>query len=145
MGTRRSKPPPKPAKKEPVRVLVVDDFEDNRLMYAEYLVHVGYSVETAVGVDAISKARKFCPAVVIMDLSLPRMDGWEATRIMKSDPATKGAHIVAVTGHGEPKYIERAREAGADDFLLKPCLPAVVAEKVAAFLESAPKSRTKNR
>jgi len=122
-------------------ILVVDDLEDSRAMYAEFLRHVGYRVETAAdGRTAVTKARSLMPAIVIMDLSLPVMDGWEATRLLKSDPATAHMYILAVSGHGEQPYVERAMQAGATAFLTKPCLPSEIASKVEECL-SAPAAR----
>jgi two-component system, cell cycle response regulator DivK len=105
-------------------VLVVDDFEDSRFMYAEYLEATGFRVATAGdGEEALEKARALRPDAIVMDLSLPVLDGWEATRILKSDLATSSICIIALTGHGEPAFVKRARDAGCDHFALKPCSP----------------------
>src|SRR5690349_4680948 len=102
-------------------------------MYAEYLRYSGYRVACAEnGEQAVEMARSLSPRVIVMDLSLPVMDGWEATRILKTDPATRDIWIVAVTGHGEPQYIERARAAGVDDFALKPLTPDQLLTKIRA-------------
>ena len=86
-------------------VLVVDDFEDNRAMYVEYLQFQGLRVAEAVnGEEAVERAIALLPAVIIMDLSLPVMDGWEATRRIKGDPRTKHIKVVALTGHAEPAH-----------------------------------------
>ena len=112
-------------------VLVVDDYEDNRLMYAEYLEFCGYRVETAVdGHGAIDKARRLLPAVIAMDMSLPLLDGWEATRILKADVATRSIVIIAVTGHSEAMHIARAKVVGCDHFLTKPFLPQALAKLI---------------
>jgi CheY-like chemotaxis protein len=116
-------------------VLVVDDFEDNRAMYAEYLVYSGYDVEQAAnGVEAIERAQKLLPDVIVMDLSLPVMDGWEATRRLKRDDATKHIPVIALTGHALAGHSQGAREAGCDDFLAKPCLPEALVERVQKFV-----------
>jgi two-component system, cell cycle response regulator DivK len=118
-------------------ILVVDDLEDSRAMYSEYLEHVGYRVDTAAdGASAVQKARALLPAAIIMDLSLPVMDGWEATRTLKSDPKTSHITILTVSGHGEPPYRDRAMEAGASAFLIKPCLPSEVANAVEECLSA---------
>ena len=111
-------------------VLVVEDYQDAREMYAAYLQFSGYDVaEAANGVEAIEKTRDLLPDIVLMDLALPRMDGWEATRLLKGDPRTKDIPIVALTGHALAGHAEGAREAGCDAFVTKPCLPdALVAE-----------------
>lgn len=125
----------KTKKAEPPLVLVVDDFEDNRVMYAEYLQFNGYRVEEAVnGEEAVSRTKELLPAVVVMDLSLPVMDGWEATRRIKADPSTKHIKVIALTGHAEPAHAKKALEAGCDDFVPKPCLPADLLAKVRGHL-----------
>ena len=111
-------------------VLVVEDYQDAREMYAAYLQFSGFDVaEAANGVDAVAKTRELLPDIVLMDLALPQMDGWEATRQLKGDPATRHIPIVALTGHALAGHAEGARQAGCDAFVTKPCLPdALVAE-----------------
>ena len=111
-------------------VLVVEDYQDAREMYAAYLQFSGYEVAEAVdGVQAIEKAVELLPDIILMDLALPKMDGWEATRQLKSDPRTSHIPIVALTGHALAGHAERAKKAGCDAFVTKPCLPdALVAE-----------------
>lgn len=111
-------------------VLIVDDFADNREMYAEYLRFAGFRVEEAAsGQEALERAHANPPDAAIMDLSLPEMDGWEATRRLKLDERTKHIPIVALTGHALAGHAEGARQAGCDAFVTKPCLPdALVAE-----------------
>jgi CheY-like chemotaxis protein len=116
-------------------ILVVDDFEDNRAMYAEYLKHAGYRViEAADGREAVARTRELRPQVVVMDLSLPVMDGWEATRVLKSDARTCATPIIALTGHALAGHSQGAREAGCDAFLAKPCLPKTLLEKIRSIL-----------
>jgi two-component system cell cycle response regulator DivK len=106
-------------------ILVVDDFEDNREMYTQFLRFSGYRVAEAVdGVEALDKAATLKPDLIVMDLSLPRMDGWEATRRLKKDPATNHIPVVALTGHALAGHAEGARAAGCDSFVTKPCIPA---------------------
>jgi CheY-like chemotaxis protein len=111
-------------------VLVVDDFLDAREMYAEYFSFAGFRVAQASdGAEAVAKAFELIPDVVLMDLSLPGMDGWEATRRLKADPRTMHIPVIAVTGHALTGFSESAAEAGCDAFVTKPCLPdALVAE-----------------
>ena len=111
-------------------VLVVEDYQDAREMYAAYLQFSGFEVaEAGNGIEAIEKTRELLPDIVLMDLALPRMDGWEATRRLKNDELTKHIPIVALTGHALAGHAEGAREAGCDAFVTKPCLPdALVAE-----------------
>ena len=111
-------------------VLVVEDYQDAREMYAAYLQFSGYRVaEAANGIEAIEKTLELMPDIILMDLALPKMDGWEATRRLKSDERTKDIPVVALTGHALAGYAESARQAGCDSFVTKPCLPdALVAE-----------------
>jgi two-component system, cell cycle response regulator DivK len=111
-------------------VLVVEDYQDAREMYAAYLQFSGFEVaEAGNGIEAIEKTRELLPDIVLMDLALPRMDGWEATRRLKNDDRTKHIPVVALTGHALAGHAEGAREAGCDAFVTKPCLPdALVAE-----------------
>jgi CheY-like chemotaxis protein len=105
-------------------VLVVDDFQDNREMYCEYLAFAGFRViEAANGQQAVNQAFEKLPDVIIMDLSLPVMDGWEATRLLKKDARTRTIPVVALTGHALAGHSKGARDAGCDAFLAKPCLP----------------------
>ncbi|HYT68360.1 MAG TPA: response regulator [Vicinamibacterales bacterium] len=111
-------------------VLVVEDYQDAREMYAAYLQFSGFEVaEAGNGIEAIEKTLELLPDIVLMDLALPRMDGWEATRRLKNDDRTRHIPIVALTGHALAGHAEGAREAGCDAFVTKPCLPdALVAE-----------------
>jgi CheY-like chemotaxis protein len=111
-------------------VLVVEDYQDAREMYAAYLSFSGFRVAEATnGVEAIEKAVELMPDIILMDLALPRMDGWEATRRLKGDERTKHIPIVALTGHALAGHADGARQAGCDAFVTKPCLPdALVAE-----------------
>jgi two-component system cell cycle response regulator DivK len=111
-------------------VLVVEDYQDAREMYAAYLTFSGYRVAEATnGIEAIEKTIELMPDIILMDLALPRMDGWEATRRLKLDERTKHIPIVALTGHALAGHAEGARQAGCDAFVTKPCLPdALVAE-----------------
>src|SRR6516162_9935826 len=84
----------------PPTILVVDDFDDNRQMYAEFLGYSGFKViEASNGVEAVDKATDALPDVIVMDLSLPVLDGWEATRRLKADARTRHIPVLALTGH----------------------------------------------
>jgi CheY-like chemotaxis protein len=118
-------------------VLVVDDFADNREMYSEYLGFSGYRViEARNGVEAIEQAVAKKPDIIIMDLSLPVMDGWEATRRLKADERTRGIPVVALTGHALAGHSKGAKEAGCDSFLAKPCLPDQLVAEIRRMLQS---------
>ena len=127
---------------EPRLILVVDDFEDNRAMYTEYLTHAGYRVaEAADGREAVARTRELLPDVVVMDLSLPVMDGWAATRELKSDPRTRDVPVIALTGHALAGHSHDAKEAGCDEFLAKPCLPATLLQTIRATLAARRKNQ----
>jgi two-component system cell cycle response regulator DivK len=122
-----------PAKK---RVLVVDDFDDAREMYAEYLEFAGFQVDTARnGQEAVEKAQEASPDIILMDLSLPVMDGWEATRLIKQDSRTRDIPVMALSGHVLAGSESHAKEAGADEFVAKPCLPQDLENKIRNMLK----------
>jgi two-component system, cell cycle response regulator DivK len=116
-------------------VLVVDDFQDNREMFAEFLSLSGFRVaEASNGREAIDRAFELLPDVILMDLSLPELDGWEATRHLKHDARTAHIPIVALTGHALADHSREAKEAGCDAFLTKPCLPEVLVVEIRRML-----------
>ena len=117
-------------------VLVVEDYQDAREMYAAYLQFSGFAVaEAGNGVEAIEKTHELLPDIVLMDLALPRMDGWEATRRLKNDERTRHIPIVALTGHALAGHAEGARDAGCDAFVTKPCLPDALVAEIRRLLE----------
>jgi len=112
-------------------ILIVDDFLDNRQMYAEYLAFSGLRVEEAEnGHQALEKAFAMLPDLIVMDLSLPGIDGWEATRRLKADPRTKRIPVIALTGHALAGHSRGAMDAGCDAVIIKPCLPEHLLEEV---------------
>jgi two-component system cell cycle response regulator DivK len=118
-------------------ILVVDDYEDAREMYAEYLEFSGFRVaEARNGNDAIAQALLLRPDLILMDLSLPGMDGWEATKLLKADDRTKHIPVVALTGHALAGASEGARKAGCDSFVTKPCLPDELVVEVRRMLSA---------
>jgi two-component system cell cycle response regulator DivK len=120
-------------------VLVVEDYQDAREMYAAYLQFSGYDVvEAGNGLEAVEKTLDLLPDIVLMDLALPRMDGWEATRRLKSDERTRHIPIVALTGHALAGHAEGAREAGCDAFVTKPCLPDALVTEIKRLLDAPP-------
>ena len=109
-------------------ILVVDDTEDVRELYAEYFALRGYDViQAADGQQALHATFLDRPAIIIMDLDMPVMDGWAATRILKADARTKHVPIIVVTGNVMPERLRAAHEAGADAVLKKPCAPGALA------------------
>lgn len=130
-------------------ILLVDDFDDAREMYRDYLAFAGFRVETACdGREAVEMARALSPDLVLMDLSLPVVDGWEATRILKRDPATRHLLVVALSAHAMNADGDRARAAGCDGFIPKPCLPSDLVAQIRTFLKvrsDAPRRPRTNR
>jgi len=117
-------------------ILFVDDFEDARDLYAEYFVFRGFRVAIASnGTDAIAKAREFLPALVVMDLRMPGMDGFEATRLLKSDARTAAIPVIALTAHAFVDAQARATQAGCDDVVMKPCFPEELLIRVKKILK----------
>ena len=120
-------------------MLLVDDYPDAREMYSEYLQFSGFDVvEAANGVEALQQAVDAAPDIILMDLSLPVMDGWEATRRLKADSRTASPAsipVVALTGHALAGISEGARQAGCDAFVTKPCLPEDLVKEIRAVLE----------
>jgi CheY-like chemotaxis protein len=111
-------------------LLLVEDNEDNRIIYSTLLRHLGYEVVEAYdGLQAVELARTRHPDLILMDISIPQMDGWEATRVLRSDPSTRAIPIVALTAHALDDDRERAAQVGFTSYLAKPVEPrAVVAE-----------------
>jgi len=122
-------------------ILVVDDYQDAREMYAEYLQFSGFRVaEARNGNEAVAQAFSLRPDLILMDLSLPGMDGWEATRVLKADERTKHIPVVALTGHALAGASEGARKAGCDSFVTKPCLPDDLVVEVRRMLDTVKKA-----
>jgi two-component system cell cycle response regulator DivK len=127
-------------------VLVVDDYPDAREMYSEYLQFAGYDViEAANGMEALQKAVEGAPDIILMDLSLPVMDGWEATRRLKADKRTADIPVVALTGHALAGISEGAKKAGCDAFVTKPCLPEDLVKEIQRVLDEGPPGPKKTR
>jgi CheY-like chemotaxis protein len=117
-------------------VLIVDDYEEGREICAEYLAFRGYGVLTAEdGVEALAKSREHHPDVILMDLSLPRLDGWETTRRLKADAATADIPVIALTAHALSSARQKALEAGCDEVVTKPCIPKDLEEEVRRQLD----------
>ncbi|HEV8317034.1 MAG TPA: response regulator [Vicinamibacterales bacterium] len=121
-------------------ILVVDDYQDAREMYAEYLQFSGFRVaEARNGNEALEQAFALKPDLILMDLSLPGMDGWEATRQLKADERTQNIPVVALTGHALAGASDGAKRAGCDSFVTKPCLPDDLVVEVRRMLNAVSK------
>jgi CheY-like chemotaxis protein len=118
-------------------VLVVDDVDHGREIFAEYLEFRGFRVATAAdGLEALEKAFSLRPDIILMDLSLPGIDGWEATRRLKLDERTRGTPVIALTAHALASAHDKAREVGCDAVVTKPCLPRELEREVRHQLEA---------
>jgi CheY-like chemotaxis protein len=117
------------------KLLLVEDNEDNRIIYSTVLRHIGYTVIEALdGVQAIALARSELPDLILMDISIPEVDGWEATRILRADPATRDIPIIALTAHALADDRERATAVGFTSYLAKPVEPRAVAAEVRRWI-----------
>jgi CheY-like chemotaxis protein len=117
------------------KILLVEDNEMNRDMLSRRLARRGYEVVVAVdGREGVAKARAETPALVLMDMSLPVLDGWEATRELRADPATRSIPIIALTAHAMAGDREKALAAGCDDFDTKPIELERLLGKIEALL-----------
>ena len=117
------------------KILLVEDNEMNRDMLSRRLVKRGYEVVVAVdGREGVEKARSEAPALVLMDMSLPVLDGWEATRALRAEPATRAIPIIALTAHAMAGDREKALAAGCDDFDTKPIELERLLGKIEALL-----------
>jgi CheY-like chemotaxis protein len=119
----------------PATILLVEDNPDNRTIYGTILRHFGYTVaEAETGEDGIRVAREIHPALILMDVAMPGMDGWEATRILKGDADTASIPIIALTAHAMSEDRRRAEEVGCDGYLSKPVEPRRVVQEVERLL-----------
>jgi len=118
-------------------VLIVDDYSDAREMYADYFEVCGFRVAQACdGLEAIKKAREVLPDAILMDLSLPVLDGWEATRRLKQDERTRHIPVVALSGYASLEHSDDAKSAGCDAFVVKPCVPEELIRQVKRILQA---------
>lgn len=114
-----------------ITVLLVEDNEDNLAVYRTILDHVGYAVvEARDGEEGLARATAEKPDVILMDISIPKIDGWEVTRRLKAEDDTKGIPIIALTAHALDEDREKAFNVGCDGYLAKPIEPRRVVEEV---------------
>jgi two-component system, cell cycle response regulator DivK len=119
----------------PALILVVDDTEDNRTIFRMCLEDAGFRLDEAVdGLDALAHIERERPALVVMDLSMPVMDGWETTRRIKANPETRHIRVLVISGHASDDWVARAKEAGADDVAFKPCGPDDLVARIRQLL-----------
>jgi two-component system, cell cycle response regulator DivK len=120
------------------KVLLIEDNEENRDALSRHLRRRGYEVPIAVdGQEGVDVARAETPDLILMDMSLPILDGWQATRQLKAAPETRGIPIIALTAHAMAGDRERALEAGCDDYDTKPIeFPRLLAKIEAALAKT---------
>ena len=118
------------------KILLVEDNEMNRDMLSRRLLRNGYEVVLAMdGGEGLAKARAESPDLILMDMSLPGLDGWEATRQLKAEPGTRGIPVIALTAHAMAGDRQKALSAGCDDFDTKPVELPRLLTKIQALLQ----------
>ncbi|NUR35501.1 MAG: response regulator [Gemmatimonadaceae bacterium] len=127
-------------------VLIAEDFEDARELYRDYLEFSGFGVETAAnGREAVEMAGRLQPDLILMDASMPVLDGWQATRELKAGSSTHHIPVIALTAHAFDDARQQAKAAGCDGFITKPCLPDDLVAKVRSTLEGTGKRKSRVR
>jgi two-component system, cell cycle response regulator DivK len=117
-------------------VLIVEDDPHSQYVYEVFLEHKGFRVVSAgTGHEGLRLARELRPDVILMDVSIPGMDGWSATKLLKAEEETAGIPVIAITAHAFSKNREKAREVGCDVFLPKPCHPTQVLAEILQVLD----------
>lgn len=126
-------------------VLLAEDFEDARELYRDYLEFSGFDVHAVGnGREAVAQAIALQPDVILMDASMPVLDGWQATRELKQNPATSRIPVLALTAHAFDDARQLAAAVGCDGFVTKPCLPDDLVTRIRAVL-GAPDAPAKKR
>lgn len=116
-------------------ILLVDDFDDALDIYSTYLTHKGYRVEVAMdGAEAVAKAEQSLPALILMDLRMPILDGTAVLTRLRSDPRFASTPIIALTAHALDEQRRLALAAGFDAVIAKPCLPDDLVTAIVGFL-----------
>jgi CheY-like chemotaxis protein len=119
-------------------VLIVEDDEDSRYVYGIVLEERGFSVVMArSGDEGLRLARETRPGAILMDVSIPGIDGWTVTERLKGDPETTRIPVIIITAHAFPEDLARSKQVGCDGFLTKPCEPRRVVEEVVRVLQPA--------
>lgn len=116
-------------------ILIVDDYPDALDIWAIFLRSSGYRVSTAAdGAEAIEKAEQLLPDLIVLDLELPRISGFDVARRLRSNPETQSIPLIAATGYSHIRQLDRAREAGFDQIVVKPCDPDLLIEEIERLL-----------
>lgn len=137
-ATDQLKTPEREQERERPLVLIVEDHPELRQLYVQHLSLSGFDViEAANGAEAITRTTDRTPDVVLMDLSLPVVDGWEATRRLKTDARTAHIPVVALTAYDGSGELQRATRAGCDWFVPKPCPPGDLVTEIRRVLDAS--------
>lgn len=126
----------------PKRILLVDDYPDALEIWGLYLRALGFDVITAEdGLTALDEARLHAPDVIVLDLELPGITGFEAALRLRESTATASIPLIAATGYSQPRQLERARQSGFDSIVIKPCEPASLVAEIERLLRQSPEAR----
>lgn len=120
-------------------ILIVDDYPDALDIWAIYLRACGYRVSTAAdGASAIAQAERLLPDLIVLDLELPRVSGFDVAKRLRAHPETQDIPLIAATGYSHVRQLDRARAAGFDQVLVKPCDPDTLIREIERLLPSHP-------
>ena len=118
-------------------ILIVDDYPDALDIWAIFLRSLGYRVSTAGdGATAIAFAEELLPDLIVLDLELPRVSGFDVAKHLRANPQTSATPLIAATGYSHIRQLDRAREAGFDQIVIKPCDPDFLVEEIERLLHS---------
>ena len=122
-------------------ILIVDDYPDALDIWALYLRSLGFRVSTAGdGEEALAQAERLHPDLIVLDLELPRLSGFEVAERLRANPRTKAIPLIAATGYSHMTQLDRARAAGFDQIVIKPCDPDFLVEEIERMLDSTDES-----
>lgn len=120
----------------PTRILLVDDYPDALEIWGLYLRSQGYAVETAEdGLSAVEQAHRSAPDLIVLDLELPGITGFEAALRLRRSTATRKIPLIAATGYSHVKQLDHARECGFDAIVVKPCEPSTLVSEIERLLD----------
>jgi CheY-like chemotaxis protein len=121
------------------RILLVDDYPDALEVWSLYLRSQGYDVITAEnGLDAVARAHVYLPDLIVLDLELPGISGFDAAVQLRASEETSGIPLIAATGYSHLRQLDRARESGFDSILIKPCEPSTLVGEIERLLQRPP-------
>ena len=122
----------------PKRILLVDDYPDALEIWGLYLRTQGYAVDTAEdGLAAVAVANKLLPDLIVLDLELPGITGFEAAERLRHSPQTRRIPLIAATGYSDAKHLARARDSGFDAIVVKPCEPSRLVDEIERLLSDS--------